>query len=67
MLSVPYPNVRTKMRYFQSYSNTSGGVTAWCLSIGASINALTDFTDFVTAFSRWTITHARLVVLPGIF
>ncbi len=58
------PSINVKIRYELTLTASAGGVVASAYNIGAVITSLSDFTDFAPSFGRFTISHAKLIVLP---
>jgi hypothetical protein len=58
------PTVTVKLRYEVGLAG-SAGVANFCYSIGANVVALSEFANFSSIFGRFTISHAKCVVLPA--
>jgi hypothetical protein len=58
------PSITVKCRSIVQLLGTAGGAIAFCTSIGGTIVGLSDFANAAAIFGRFTITHAKLVLLP---
>jgi hypothetical protein len=45
-------------------TSSGGGTCTFCTSIGGTIVGLSDFANAAALFGRFTITRAKLVLLP---
>jgi hypothetical protein len=61
------PSITVMMRSSFVLASSGAGIVSFCTSIGGNIVGLSDFANAAALFGRFTITRAKLVVLPGYF
>jgi hypothetical protein len=59
------PSVSVKLRSAGVLTSSVGGVVTNCVSLGTIAVGLADFASLAAVFTRFTITRARLTIMPA--
>jgi len=59
------PSISVKMVQAGSVDTNGSGIVANCINIGSVIAGTSEFTSLAAVFARFTITRARVVILPA--